>query len=128
MCGSRKYQYPSKAGIENSVEWWKGGQRPKKFSSDGAVFLLQKDLNAEKSGRVWLMCKPASHEPSEPMLASQQNFYCFFSFKFNVNVLPRKCYTWQNKQNFSIFFHTWNSPQVIFLSVVNLISWNWFCR
>ena len=55
-------------------------------------------------------------------------FWVFFFFKFNVNILLSKCYTWLKKQNFPIFFRALISAQVVFLSVSNLISLNGFRR
>ena len=76
------------------------------------------------------MCEPASRSRSrsrEPILRATAFFSVFF-FKFNVNILLSKCYTWLQKQNFPIFFRALISAQVVFLSVSNLISSNGFRR
>ena len=71
-------------------------------------------------------CEP---EP-EPRayFASHCACFLFLFFKFLFNVLffysVLKCYTWLQKQKFSIFFRALNSAQVVFLSVSNLISSN----
>ena len=74
-------------------------------------------------------CEPEPEPEPEPRayFASHCVFFCFF-FKFNVNILLSKCYTWLKKQNFPIFFRALISAQVVFLSVSNLISSNGFRR
>ena len=79
---------------------------------------------------VWLICEPASRSRKPRVMSLFMRataffliylviyLFIFWHFKFNVNIFLSKWCTWQKKHKFLIFFHAWNSAQV-----VSIVRW-----